>query len=46
MKIKQLFDADWHLWKEIRLEALNNSPESFGSSYEEEVLMSDADFQD
>ncbi|HAT4455401.1 TPA: GNAT family N-acetyltransferase [Legionella pneumophila] len=45
MKIRQLFDADWHLWKEIRLEALNNSPESFGSSYEEEVLMSDTDFQ-
>ncbi|HAT8893446.1 TPA: GNAT family N-acetyltransferase [Legionella pneumophila] len=45
MKIRQLFDADWDLWKEIRLEALNNSPESFGSSYEEEVLMSDADFQ-
>lgn len=45
MKIRQLFDADWHLWKEIRLEALTNSPESFGSSYEEEVFMSDTDFQ-
>ncbi|MBN9230371.1 MAG: GNAT family N-acetyltransferase [Legionella sp.] len=45
MKIRQLFDADWHLWKEIRLEALANSPESFGSSYEEEVFMSDTDFQ-
>ncbi|HAT8609224.1 TPA: GNAT family N-acetyltransferase [Legionella pneumophila] len=45
MRIRQLFDTDWHLWKEIRLEALNNSPENFGSSYEEEVHMSDADFQ-
>ncbi|CZL29099.1 putative acetyltransferase YhhY [Legionella pneumophila] len=45
MKIRQLFNADWHIWKDIRLEALNNSPESFGSSYEEEVLMTDADFQ-
>ncbi|HIA5698176.1 TPA: hypothetical protein ACWQQH_002387 [Legionella pneumophila] len=45
MKIRQLFDTDWHLWKEIRLEALNNSPENFGSSYEDEVHMSDADFQ-
>lgn len=45
MKIRQLFDADWHPWKEIRLEALTNSPESFGSSYEEEVFMSDTDFQ-
>lgn len=45
MKIRQLFDADWNIWKEIRLEALANSPESFGSSYDEEALMSDTDFQ-
>ncbi|HAT1863879.1 TPA: hypothetical protein ACIZBI_003008 [Legionella pneumophila] len=36
---------DWELWKSFRLESLKNSPEIFGSSYEEEVLMSDADFQ-
>ncbi|HHF7373688.1 TPA: hypothetical protein ACPSKV_001221 [Legionella bozemanae] len=45
MKIKVLIQEDWELWKSFRLEALKNSPESFGSSYEEEVLMSDADFQ-
>ncbi|KTD33604.1 methyltransferase [Legionella nautarum] len=45
MKIKRLMQEDWELWKSCRLEALKNSPESFGSSYEEEVLMSDIDFQ-
>nr|WP_272946931.1 hypothetical protein [Legionella oakridgensis] len=35
MKIRQLFDSNWHLWKEIRLDARKNSPESFGFSYEE-----------
>ncbi len=45
MKIKRVMQKDWELWKSFRLEALKNSPESFGSSYEEEVLMSDADFQ-
>ena len=45
MKIRQLFDEDWPLWKEIRLEALQYAPENFGSSYEEEVLISDVDFQ-
>lgn len=45
MKIRQLLDVDWHQWKEIRLEALHNSPESFASSYSEELEWHDADFQ-
>ncbi len=43
--IKQLTAQDWKIWKELRLEALKNSPESFGSSYEEEVIWPDLDFQ-
>ncbi len=43
--IKQLTVDDWKIWKELRLEALKNSPESFGSSYEEEVNWPDLDFQ-
>lgn len=43
--IRQLMDADWRLWKDIRLEALQNAPESFGSSLEEESRWTDADFQ-
>lgn len=35
--IKQLIAEDWKIWKELRLEALKDLPESFGSSYEEEV---------
>lgn len=43
--IKQLTAEDWKIWKELRLEALKNSPESFGSSYEEESNWHDLDFQ-
>ena len=45
MKIRMLTQDDWKLWKSFRLEALKNSPESFGSSYEEELNWSDSDFQ-
>lgn len=43
--IKQLGADDWHIWKNFRLEALKNSPESFGSSYEEELNWTNSDFQ-
>lgn len=45
MKIRILTQADWKIWKQLRLEALQNAPESFGSSYEEELNWSDLDFQ-
>jgi len=45
LTIKQLGADDWQIWKNFRLEALKNSPESFGSSYEEEVNWPDLDFQ-
>lgn len=45
MKIKLLTKEDWKIWKSFRLEALKNSPESFGSSYEEELSWPDSDFQ-
>jgi ribosomal protein S18 acetylase RimI-like enzyme len=45
MKIRMLTQDDWKLWKSFRLEALYNSPESFGSSYEEELNWLDSDFQ-
>ena len=43
--IKQLGADDWQIWKNFRLEALKNSPESFGSSYEEELNWTNSDFQ-
>jgi ribosomal protein S18 acetylase RimI-like enzyme/2-polyprenyl-3-methyl-5-hydroxy-6-metoxy-1,4-benzoquinol methylase len=45
MKIRILTQEDWQQWKLLRLEALKNAPESFGSSYEEEVNWTDLDFQ-
>ena len=39
MKMKILTQEDWKIWKSFRLEALKNSPESFGSSYEEELKL-------
>jgi hypothetical protein len=45
MKIRILKQEDWKIWKSFRLEALKNSPENFGSSYEEELNWSDLDFQ-
>ncbi len=46
MTIRILTSEDWPIWKSIRLEALEKVPEAFGSSFEEEVLRSDADWQD
>lgn len=44
-RVSQLKSSDWQLWKTFRLDALKNAPESFASSYEEEVDLSDFDFQ-
>lgn len=45
MHIRILTEKDWKIWKQLRLEALEDSPESFESSYEEEVSWHDLDFQ-
>jgi len=45
MNITILTKEDWNIWKLFRLEALKNSPESFGSAYEEEPNWPDSDFQ-
>ncbi len=44
--IRRLTSEDWGIWKSIRLEMLKQVPEAFGSSFEDEVLRSDADWQD
>jgi hypothetical protein len=46
MNIRLLTVGDWQIWKDIRLEALQNSPENFGSCYEEELNWSDTEFQE
>ncbi len=45
MKIRKLIQDDWKIWKSFRLEALKNSSENFGSSFEEESRWPDCDFQ-
>lgn len=45
MKIRALTHGDWETWKQFRLEALKTSPESFGSSFEEELQWPDSEFQ-
>lgn len=46
MSIRQLKIDDWKIWKEIRLRALKDFPEAFGSSYEEELKFSEARFKE
>lgn len=43
--IKLLTQNDWLQWKALRLEALQNSPAIFGSTFEEESLLSDQEFK-
>lgn len=45
MSIRLLTKDDWQAWKAIRLEALQNAPEAFGSSYDEEANQSDEEFK-
>ena len=45
MKIRILNKQDVHEFKRIRLEGLRINPEAFGSSYEEEMSLSDEFFQ-
>jgi len=46
VEIRQLASSDWQAWKSLRLSALQESPTSFGSSYEEECDMSSQKWQE
>jgi len=39
-EIKSLSECDWREYKTIRLESLQDSPDSFGSTYEREISFS------
>ncbi len=45
MIIRLLENEDWKQFKTIRLEALLDCPEAFGSSFEEESNLSDEEFE-
>jgi ribosomal protein S18 acetylase RimI-like enzyme len=46
IEIRELASKDWMVWKALRLEALQNISEAFGSSFEEESIQPDKFFKD
>ena len=46
VKIRRLMPADARLYREIRLEALQQAPEAFGSTFEQECSQSLAQFEE
>lgn len=45
ISIKQLSEADWRLFSQIRLKALQIDPLAFGSNYESESQMTEEDWR-
>ena len=39
---RKLTKDDWKIYKELRLEALQNDPQAFGRSYKEEAVLPDS----
>lgn len=46
MIVRPLGASEWPLKRDLRLQALRDSPKSFGSSYDREVGRSEADWRD
>jgi ribosomal protein S18 acetylase RimI-like enzyme len=44
-EIRILTPEDWELYKSARLKSLRDSPDSFGSTYDQEAALSDAEWQ-
>lgn len=45
VKIRVLSPQDWQLYKSVRLTSLEESPDSFGATCEQEVTLSDTEWQ-
>lgn len=43
--IKRVTAKEWQVYREIRLEALQKSPEAFGSNYDDNLLIPDDEWQ-
>jgi ribosomal protein S18 acetylase RimI-like enzyme len=41
MRVRELEGDEWRLWRELRLSALQDSPEAFGMTYEAQARMDD-----
>lgn len=44
-ELKILTPENWELYKSVRLNSLRESPDSFGSIYDQEILLSDAEWK-
>lgn len=44
-RIRVLTPKDWKTYKSVRLNSLEDSPDSFGSTYEQELLFTDSEWQ-
>lgn len=45
VKSRVLTPLDWQLYQLARLNSLEDAPDSFGSTYEQEVTLSDTEWQ-
>ena len=43
--VREVGGEDWRVWREIRLRALQDSPDAFGSTYARELGMTEADWR-
>jgi GNAT superfamily N-acetyltransferase len=44
--VRQTTGDDWKTWRDLRLQALRDTPTAFGSTYEREVAFTEADWRD
>ena len=45
MRVETLTDADWRAWRDLRLEALQDTPIGYGELYADAVLRSDEEWE-
>lgn len=45
VEIRTLTPDHWHLYKSVRLQALKDSPDSYGSTFEQEAALTDTQWQ-
>ena len=45
MRVETLTDADWRAWRDLRLEALQDTPIGYGELYADAVLLADAEWR-